>query len=488
MVTRDRKLKKSTTEQESKQLLVSEVVEDTATAPPQKPQKRERKSKADAPEIIYLKKRRASLGGFMPQRSEVDESLAVPDIDRFSAQLNGTGERANSTTMQFVRLLGGLVRDKRIGERIVPIVPDEARTFGMEGMFRQLGIYSSIGQLYEPEDAGELAAYKESKSGQVLEEGINEAGAFSAWLAAATSYSTNRFTLIPFYIFYSMFGFQRIGDLAWAAGDMQARGFLLGGTAGRTTPNGAGLQHQDGHSHVLASTVPNCIAYDPCYAYELAVIVQDGLRRMFAEREPVFYYITVMNENYPQPPMPEGVETGILKGLYRLGKAGDGKGTQVRLLGSGTVLREVEAAAELLAKQGVTAQVYSVTSYNELARELRDTERWNLLHPESEPRVSHVAKELAGSDPVISASDYQKSLAEQIRGGLEAPLTVLGTDGFGRSDTREQLRSFFEVDRRFIALAALSALAGQQRIALDTVRRARDDYGIDPEKPNPRMA
>ena len=441
----------------------------------------------DDPELLYMRERRKRLGGFIPRRSESREFLEIPGLDAFGAQLKGTGSRANSTTMQFVRMLATLVRDGNIGNRIVPIVPDEARTFGMEGMFRQLGIYSSKGQLYEPEDSGEIAAYRESRDGQVLEEGINEAGAFSAWLAAATSYSTNRFTLIPFYIFYSMFGFQRIGDLAWAAGDMQARGFLLGGTAGRTTLNGEGLQHQDGHSHVLASTVPNCISYDPCYAYELAVIVQDGMRRMFAERERIFYYITVMNENYPQPPMPEGAEEGILRGLYRLGEVGDGKGTRVRLLGSGTVLREVEAAAAMLAERGVTAEVYSATSYNELARELRDVERWNLLHPESEPRTSHLSTILAGEDPVISASDYQKSLAEQIRGGLTAPLTVLGTDGFGRSDTREQLRNFFEVDRRFIALAALSALAGQQRVSLDAVRSAREEFGIDSEKPNPRL-
>ncbi len=442
----------------------------------------------DDPELLYMSERRRRLGGSIPKRGESQEFLQVPGLDAFATQLKGTGDRANSTTMQFVRMLASLVRDKNIGNRVVPIVPDEARTFGMEGMFRQLGIYSSKGQLYEPEDSGEIAAYRESRDGQVLEEGINEAGAFSAWLAAATSYSTNRFTLIPFYIFYSMFGFQRIGDLAWAAGDMQARGFLLGGTAGRTTLNGEGLQHQDGHSHVLASTVPNCVSYDPCYAYELAVIVQDGMRRMFAERERIFYYITVMNENYPQPPMPEGAEEGILKGLYRLREVGDGKGTRVRLLGSGTVLREVEAAAEMLAERGVTAEVCSVTSYNELARELRDTERWNLLHPEAEPRTAHVSTVLAGDDPVVSASDYQKSLAEQIRGGLKAPLTVLGTDGFGRSDTREQLRNFFEVDRRFIALAALSALAAQQRVSLDAVRSARDEFGIDPEKPNPRLA
>ncbi len=447
---------------------------------------------ADAPETLYLKKRRESLGGFMPKRTEAEESLAVPGLDEFSAQLKGTGGRANSTTMQFVRLLGALVRDKRIGRRVVPIVPDEARTFGMEGMFRQLGIYSSSGQLYEPEDVGELAAYKESEDGQVLEEGINEAGAFSAWLAAATSYSTNRFTLIPFYIFYSMFGFQRIGDLAWAAGDMQARGFLLGATAGRTTLNGEGLQHQDGHSHVLASTIPNCVSYDPCYAYELAVILQNGLERMFTNRERVFYYITLMNENYPQPPMPEGVVDGIIKGAYRLRPA-DGTGStvngpRVRLLGSGTILREVEAAAELLQERGVAAEVFSVTSYNELARQMRDVERWNLLHPEAPPRRSHVAELLSGDAPVVAASDYQKSLPEQIRGALSAPYTVLGTDGFGRSDTRVELRDFFEVDRRFIALSALSALSRAQQIPVDAVRRARDAFGIDPDKPNPRLA
>ncbi|MDE0271350.1 MAG: pyruvate dehydrogenase (acetyl-transferring), homodimeric type, partial [Gammaproteobacteria bacterium] len=443
--------------------------------------------KADAPEALYLKQRREALGGFIPKRREVDEALSVPGLDTFSAQLKGTGRRANSTTMQFVRLLGTLVRDRNIGRRIVPIVPDEARTFGMEGMFRQLGIYSSSGQLYEPEDAGELAAYKESKDGQVLEEGINEAGAFSAWLAAATSYSTHRFTLIPFYIFYSMFGFQRVGDLAWAAGDMQARGFLLGATAGRTTLNGEGLQHQDGHSHVLASTIPNCVSYDPCYAYELAVIIQDGLKRMFADRERVFYYITLMNENYPQPAMPEGVAEGIIQGAYRL-RAAEGGGHKVRLLGSGTILREVEAAADLLAEQGVAAEVFSVTSYNELARQMRDVERWNLLHPEAPPKLSRVAELLGGEVPIVAASDYQKSLPEQIRGALTAPFTVLGTDGFGRSDTREELRDFFEVDRRFIALSALSALARAQQIPLDAVRRARDGFGIDPNKPNPRLA
>ena len=446
----------------------------------------------DAPELVYLRKRRQELGGFIPQRSEAREALAVPGLEAFAAQLKGTGKRANSTTMQFVRMLATLVRDKRIGKRIVPIIPDEARTFGMEGMFRQLGIYSSKGQLYEPEDSGEIAAYRESKDGQVLEEGINEAGAFAAWMAAATAYSTHRFTLIPFYIYYSMFGFQRVGDLAWAAGDMQARGFLLGGTAGRTTLNGEGLQHQDGHSHVLASAIPNCISYDPCYGYELAVIVQEGLRRMFAEQEHVFFYITVMNESYPHPPMPEGVEQGILKGIYRLreagGEAGEGSGPRVRLLGSGAILREVEAAADMLAEQGVAAEVFSVTSYNELARDLHDTQRWNLLHPDAPPKRSHVSQILQGDAPVVAASDYQKSLAEQIRGGLSAPFTVLGTDGFGRSDTRDQLRSFFEVDRRFVALAALGALAREQRIPAAKALEARDAFGIDPNRPNPRLS
>ncbi|MCZ6656301.1 MAG: pyruvate dehydrogenase (acetyl-transferring), homodimeric type [Gammaproteobacteria bacterium] len=443
--------------------------------------------KDDAPEMVYLRARRESLGGWIPRRAESQERINVPELAAFDAQLKGTGERANSTTMAFVRILATLVRDKNLGARVVPIVPDEARTFGMEGMFRQLGIYSSIGQLYEPEDSEEIAAYRESKDGQVMEEGINEAGAFAAWLAAATSYSTHRFTLIPFYIYYSMFGFQRIGDLAWAAGDMQARGFLLGGTAGRTTLNGEGLQHQDGHSHILASTIPNCVAYDPCYAYELAVIVHDGMRRMFGEGEHVFYYITVMNENYRHPAMPEGVEAGILKGMYKLHEVGEGP--RVRLLGSGTILREVEAAAKMLAEDyGVMAEVYSVTSYNELAREGQDVARWNLLNPDKQPRESYVGEMLAGDVPIVSASDYQKSLAEQIRGCVNAPYSVLGTDGFGRSDTRDQLRGFFEVDRRFVALAALAALAQTQQIPTKVVRDARDTFGIDPDKPDPRLA
>jgi pyruvate dehydrogenase E1 component len=443
----------------------------------------------DSPEMVYLRKKRADLGGPIPQRTMASEALQVPELSAFAQQLQGTGDRANSTTMAFVRMLGTLVRDKNLGKRIVPIVPDEARTFGMEGMFRQLGIYSSAGQLYEPEDSGEIAAYRESQDGQVLEEGINEAGAFSAWLSAATSYSTHRFTLIPFYIYYSMFGFQRVGDLAWAAGDIQARGFLLGGTSGRTTLNGEGLQHQDGHSHVLASTIPNCVTYDPCYAYELAVIVHDGLKRMVENGENVFYYITVMNESYPQPAMPEGVEEGILRGIYRVRTVGDNESRRVRLLGSGTILREVEAAADMLSDEyGVSAEVFSVTSYNELARDGQDVERWNLLHPEDPPRVSYVSQQLAGDDPVIASSDYMKSLAEQVRPYIRAPYKVLGTDGFGRSDTRESLRHFFEVDRKFVTLAALRSLADAQKIPLEEVRKARDAMGIDSDKPNPRTA
>ncbi len=442
----------------------------------------------DSPEMKYLKNRRESLGGPIPKRLVTAESLKIPALDAFDQQLKGSGKRENSTTMGFVRILATLVRDKEIGARVVPIVPDEARTFGMEGMFRQLGIYSSVGQLYEPEDSGEIAAYRESETGQVLEEGINEAGAFSAWLSSATSYSTHQLTLIPFYIYYSMFGFQRIGDLAWMAGDMQARGFLLGGTAGRTTLNGEGLQHQDGHSHLLASTIPNCVSYDPCYTYELAVIIQDGLRRMIGEKENVFFYITVMNENYLQPAMPEGTAPGILKGMYRLRQHGDDETNKVRLLGSGTILREVEAAAQMLHDDyGITVEVLSVTSFNELAREGQDVARWNLLHPEEEPRVSYVSELLQGAAPVVAASDYMKTLAEQLRPYIAANYTVLGTDGFGRSDTREALRHFFEVDRKFITLAALRSLADEQKLSLDTVRDARDALGIDPEKVNPRL-
>ena len=445
---------------------------------------------SDAPETLYLKRQRSSLGGPIPMRMTDEQAIEVPPLDAFEAQLKGTGERAVSTTMGFVRILSTLVRDKSIGKRIVPIIPDEARTFGMEGMFRQLGIYSSEGQLYEPEDHGEIASYRESKDGQVLEEGINEAGSFAAWLAAATSYSTHRYTLIPFYIFYSMFGFQRVGDLAWAAGDMQSRGFLLGATAGRTTLNGEGLQHQDGHSHLLAGAIPNCVAYDPCYGYELAVIVHDGLKRMYADRERVFYYITVMNENYPQPAMPKGVEQGILNGIYRVEHHGRSRSKKVRLLGSGTILREVQNAARRLHEDyGVSSEVYSVTSFTELARNGADVARWNLLHPAEAPRRSHVAECLDGDWPVIASTDYVKAHAEAIRGHFNAPsYRVLGTDGFGRSDTRAKLRDFFEVDERFVLLAALRELQDAQVIAAAEVARAMADLGISADKANPRLA
>ncbi|MEM7080361.1 MAG: pyruvate dehydrogenase (acetyl-transferring), homodimeric type [Pseudomonadota bacterium] len=446
----------------------------------------------DTPEMRYLQERRASLGGPIPHRVLDTAALKVPELDAFEAQLKGSGERKISTTMAFVRILSTIVRDKEIGKRVVPIVPDEARTFGMEGMFRQLGIYSSVGQLYRPEDADEISWYKETRDGQVMEEGINEAGAFAAWAAAASSYANHRYTLIPFYIYYSMFGFQRIGDLAWAAGDLQARGFLLGGTAGRTTLNGEGLQHQDGHSHLLASTIPNCISYDPCYSYELAVIIQDGLRRMFGEQEAVYYYITVMNENYEHPEMPEGCAEGIVKGMYKLREVTTGKrtakGKKVRLLGSGTILREVEAAAEMLAKDfNVASEIWSVTSFTELARESADVQRWNMLNPEQEPRLSYVEECLAGDAPVIAASDYMKAIPEQLRADISAPYHVLGTDGFGRSDTREQLRAHFEVDRRYVALAALSRLAHAQVISASDVAKARDTFGITPAKDNPRL-
>jgi pyruvate dehydrogenase E1 component len=382
------------------------------------------------------------------------------------------------------------VRDRAIGRLVVPIVPDESRTFGMEGMFRQLGIYSSVGQLYRPEDADQLMFYKEDKKGQILQEGINEAGAMSSWLAAATAYSVHGVTMIPFYIFYSMFGFQRIGDLAWAAGDSRAKGFLLGGTAGRTTLNGEGLQHEDGHSHLFAATIPNCISYDPTFAYELAVIVQDGLRRMYVEREDVFYYITVMNENYAHPAMPEGVEADILKGMYLLREAQvarKDRSPRVQLLGSGTILREVIAAADLLERDfGVKADIWSATSFNELRRDGIDVERWNRLHPLEKPRRSHVEHCLAERPgPVIAATDYMRNYADQIRPYVRGRYTVLGTDGFGRSDTRRALRSFFEVDRHHVAVAALKALADEGTLTVEKVAEAIERYGIDPSKPNP---
>jgi pyruvate dehydrogenase E1 component len=392
--------------------------------------------------------------------------------------------------MAFVRILNTIVRDKSIGKLVVPIVPDESRTFGMEGMFRQLGIYSHVGQLYTPQDADQLMYYKEDQNGQILQEGICEAGAMCSWIAAATSYSTHNRPMIPFYIFYSMFGFQRVGDLAWAAGDMRARGFLLGGTSGRTTLNGEGLQHEDGHSHLLASTIPNCVSYDPTFAYELAVIIQDGLRRMVGDQEDVYYYITVMNENYAHPAMPQGAEQDILRGMYRLtqGKAAKGK-LKVQLMGCGAILREVMAAAELLEKDfGVSADIWSVTSFNELRRDGMETARWNLLHPEAGPKHSFVEQCLRDhAGPVIAATDYMKVFADQIRAYLPQPAhySVLGTDGFGRSDTRRALRGFFEVDRRYVAVAALKALADQEALPQKKVVEAIRKYGVDPEKPNP---
>lgn len=448
----------------------------------------------DSPELRYLRERRAALGGSLPARRRLSEKLPVPELSLFSNFLEGSGERELSTTMAFVRMMSSIIREKGIGDRVVPIVPDEARTFGMEGMFRQLGIYSSGGQKYEPEDAGQVMYYREDTKGRIMEEGINEAGAMSGWMAAATSYSNHNLPLVPFYIFYSMFGFQRVGDLAWAAGDLRARGFLLGATAGRTTLNGEGLQHQDGHSHVLASTVPNCISYDPAYNYELAVILQDGLRRMYHEQESVFYYITLMNENYIHPAMPEGAEEGIRKGMYLLheGRVSKAKKAlkRVQLLGAGTILREVEAAADILREEfKIESDVWSVTSFNELRREGLEVERWNMLHPEDAPRQCWVEKCLADrSGPVIAASDYMKIYADQIRPYVRAPYKVLGTDGFGRSDSRAKLREFFEVDRRFVTIAALKALADAGELEASVVTGALEKFGISPDKVYPARA
>ncbi|MEJ6515051.1 MAG: pyruvate dehydrogenase (acetyl-transferring), homodimeric type [Pseudomonadales bacterium] len=442
----------------------------------------------DSPEMRYLKERRAALGGSFPSRQSDFTALKIPKLDIFNNVLKGTGDREISTTMAFVRILSAIIKDKEVGNRVVPIVPDEARTFGMEGMFRQLGIYSSVGQLYEPTDAGQIMYYREDQKGQVMEEGINEGGAFAAWLAAATSYSNNDFPLVPFYVFYSMFGFQRVGDLSWAAGDLQARGFLIGGTSGRTTLNGEGLQHQDGHSHILAGTIPNCVTYDPTYAYELAIIIQSGLEEMYVKKMAKYYYITVMNENYIQPAMPKGCEDGVIRGMYLLKK--NSKKTSkkvVQLLGSGTILREVIAAAEILkADFGVESDIWSVTSFNELRKEGLATTRWNLLHPEDTPKVSYVNECLDKTvGPVIASTDYMKSYADQIRDYVPRRYAVLGTDGFGRSDTREKLREFFEVDRHFVALAALSALAEENIIETKIVSQAIERFGINPEKPDP---
>ena len=444
------------------------------------------KPPADSPELTYMKERRENLGGFLPKRSVDAPRLEVPDLEIFKPLLEGSGDKEMSTTMAFVRLLTALVRDKKVGKYVVPIVPDEARTFGMEGMFRQLGIYSSVGQLYRPMDADQVMYYREDRKGQILEEGINEAGAMSSWIAAATAYSNHGISMIPFYIYYSMFGFQRIGDLAWAAGDMQARGFLLGGTAGRTTLAGEGLQHQDGHSHLQAATIPNCVSYDPAFAYELAVIVQDGMRRMFQEQENIFYYITVMNENYPQPALPDGVEEGIINGMYLLQKGGRRK-KRVQLLGSGTILREVIAAGDLLEKDfGVSADVWSVTSFNELARDGQNVERWNMLHPDQQQRVCYLQSAMADcKGPVVAATDYVRTYPNQIRQYIKSTYKVLGTDGYGRSDMRSQLRRFFEVNRYYIAVAALTTLVEDGELDSSIVSDAIRKYRIDPEKPNP---
>jgi len=441
---------------------------------------------ADSPEMVYMAERRAAMGGSVPARRRKGNELVVPELSAFENMLTATGEREISTTMAFVRILSTLVRDKQIGKYIVPIVPDEARTFGMEGMFRQLGIYSSAGQLYEPQDNDQVMYYKESKDGQILEEGINEAGAFSSWIAAATAYSVTGTQMIPFYIFYSMFGFQRIGDLAWAAGDSRARGFVLGATAGRTTLNGEGLQHEDGHSHLMSATIPNCVSYDPTFGYELAVIIQEGMRRMVQNQEDVYYYITLMNENYSHPEMPKGTEAGILKGMYAFSKS-KAKGPKVQLMGSGVILREVIAAAEMLEKDwGVSPDVWSVTSFTELRREGLDAERWNMLNPEKKPRLSYVAECLSGAEgPVISSTDYMKSFADQIRNFVPQRFVSLGTDGYGRSDSREALRSFFEVDRYYVVLAALKALADEGKLPASKAAEAIKKYKIDASRPNP---
>lgn len=442
----------------------------------------------DSAEIRYLKARRAELGGHLPwRRARASEKLSVPELGLFEPFLSeGSGGREASTTMVFVRLLTGLLKDEVLGSRVVPIIPDEARTFGLEGLFRQLAIYSSVGQKYEPEDAGQMLYYKEDVQGRILEIGINEAGAMSAWLAAATSYSNHDKALLPFYLYYSMFGFQRVGDFCWAAGDSQARGFLLGCTAGRTTLEGEGLQHQDGQNLLYFATIPNCLCYDPTYAYELAVILHDGMRRMLSEQENVFYYLCLMNENYVHPPLPKGVEEGIVRGLYRLSQ-GEGSDKRVRLFGSGSLLREAEAAAGLLQQDfGVSADVWSVTSYSELARDAEKQARQVLLHPEEAAPTSWLAQCLGDqADPVIAVSDYVKAVPCQIAPWIKAPYRVLGTDGFGRSDTRDGLRNFFEVDRHYIVLAALAELVAQGTLAASVLTDAMRRYNINPDKPNP---
>ncbi len=445
---------------------------------------------AGGPDETYLKERRQALGGALPQRRRAATALQIPGLDAFESMLGATGEREISTTRAFVNALTVLLRDKNLKERLVPILADEARTFGMEGLFRQIGIYSPWGQLYQPVDSDQLMFYKETKNGQILQEGINEAGAMSSWIAAGMSYSTHGLHMIPFYIFYSMFGFQRIGDLIWAAADMQARGFLLGGTSGRTTLNGEGLQHEDGHSHLIAATVPNCIAYDPTYQYEVAVILQDGLRRMFGDaNESVFYYLTLLNENYSQPAMPEGAAEGIRRGMYLLRPSADQDQGEprVQLLGCGSILREVLAAAEMLEDDwDVAVDVWSCPSFTELRRDGLAADRQGLLHP-GQPAPRAYVSECLGktSGPVIASTDYMKSYADLIRPWVPRRYVTLGTDGFGRSDTREALRHFFEVDRRWVVVAALKALADDGVLDVKNVKEALERYGIDPGKPDP---
>ena len=447
----------------------------------------------DSVEMKYMKARRAELHGFVPQRLEkFTNKLEIPSLAEFESITKGSGDREISTTMAFVRILNILVKDKNIGKQIVPIVPDEARTFGMEGMFRQIGIYSNEGQKYVPQDRDQVAYYKEDKEGQVLQEGINELGAMGSWAAAATSYSVNDVPMIPFYIYYSMFGFQRTGDMAWAAGDLRARGFLVGGTAGRTTLNGEGLQHEDGHSHILANTIPSCISYDPTYGYELAVIVQDGINRMYGEKqEDVFYYLTTMNENYKQPAMPEGVEEGILKGIYKLDTVDAANDYKVKLLGSGTILEQVRQAADILASEyGVKSDVYSVTSYNEITREAQDVERYNLLHPDEEDKTPYVTTVL-GEDKdniIVSATDYMKIYSEQIRAYVKGSFKTLGTDGFGRSDSRANLREHFEVDANFIVYTTLYLLVENGKLDKKVLNEAIAKFKINPNKINPLYA
>ncbi len=442
----------------------------------------------ESAELAYLRQRREHLGGYLPQRRAETDALSLEGLDEaFAEFLNGSDGRAISTTMAFVRMLTKMLRDKEFGKLVVPIVPDEARTFGMEALFRQVGIYSSTGQLYDPIDSDQLLYYKEAKDGQILEEGITEAGSMSSFIAAGTAYATHGVNTIPFYIYYSMFGFQRVGDLIWAAADMRARGFLLGGTAGRTTLNGEGLQHQDGHSHLIASSVPNCIAYDPAFAYEIAIIVKDGLRRMYRDKEAVFYYLTLMNGNYEMPAMPSGVEEGILKGLYKFRASTLKKAkAHAQLLGSGAILPGVIDAAAMLEKYGVAADIWSVTSYNELQRDCQAVDRWNMLHPGEPPKASWVSSSLKGAPGVVvAASDYVKLLPSGIDHHVAQPMIALGTDGFGRSESREALRDFFEVDARHIVAATLSLLAREKQIDVKVAQAAFKDLGINPDKPNP---